>query len=550
MPECTDDFCFTTEAEYEYPTNEFTPETWLSNFELKPEDLSPMLLELSKETQAIVPECTTDFCFTMQPEYDSTNEFTPETWLSNFELKPEDLSPMLLELSKKTQEQVPECTDDFCFTMQPEYGEDPTGEIINKGDLVNLYYRNREPSRYMVYGDPPTNIKGERNICFKDHGCFETRGYYRTASGADDAPWVWEREELFPLIRDGEIYTAYTEDDWLNEMDDERLGHYRIHPTKIDGRKIIIDYSTYKEVNPYSSWDNLIETHEYDWVISGCATGSRNKQTGHLNCHMEHMDLEYTPTDEIINTDQLLQSLLFWDPNAIDPNLIHKWEGQDKIVEYSDEITNTDQLLQSLLFWDPNAIDPNLIYKWEGQDKIVEYTPSDEITNTDQLLQSLLFWDPNALDPNFTHKWEGLNKIIVKAYVENVYDLHPWTHPECYVPVEERGSEFVNNCLVTHRPLSAPPIAQPPLEPTPAVPIRPGWKIAEGSNFWSIDEADPYWETEEGSAKLEAAKKRGSWIEQEASRYAQENPGVDAPIPSYYATDSCGEGKQEPGASC
>ncbi|SVC81998.1 uncharacterized protein METZ01_LOCUS334852, partial [marine metagenome] len=23
-----------------------------------------------------------------------------------------------------------------------------------------------------------------------------------------------------------------------------------------------------------------------------------------------------------------------------------------------------------------------------------------------------------------------------------------------------------------------------------------------------------------------------------------------APIPSYYATDSCGEGKQEPGASC
>ena len=86
--------------------------------------------------------------------------------------------------------------------------------------------------------------------------------------------------------------------------------------------------------------------------------------------------------------------------------------------------------------------------------------------------------------------------------------------------------------------------------PSPPVPIRPGWKIAEGSNFWSIDEADPYWQTDEGSAKLEAAKDRGSWIETEASRYAQENPCVDAPIPSYYATDSCGEGKQEPGASC
>jgi hypothetical protein len=500
-----------------YVSKEFTPEAWLSEFELKPEDLSPMLLELSKKTQEQVPECTDDFCFTTEAEYEYfTNEFTPETWLSEFELKPEDLSPMLLELSKKTQEQVPECTDDFCFTMQPEYGEDPTGEIINKGDLVNLYYRNREPSRYMVYGDPPTNIKGERNICFKDHGCFETRGYYRTKSGADDAPWVWEREELFPLIRDGEIYTAYTEDDWLNEMDDERLGHYRIHPMKIDGRKIITDYSTYKEVNPYSSWDNIIETHEYDWVRTGCGFGSGSIQHGavirEIRCGLEPMDLEHTPTDEIINTDQLLQSLLFWDPNAIDPNLIHKWEGQDKIVEY---------------------------------------TPSDEITNTDQLLQSLLFWDPNALDPNLTHNWEGLNKIIVKAYVENVYDLHPWKNPECYVPVEERGSEFIlpRSCIImlfTEDPL----IVQPPLEPTPPVPIRPGWKIAEGSNFWSVDEDDPYWETEEGIKKVEAAKKRGSWIEQEASAYAQENPGVDAPIPSYYATDSCGEGKQPANSSC
>ena len=99
-------------------------------------------------------------------------------------------------------------------------------------------------------------------------------------------------------------------------------------------------------------------------------------------------------------------------------------------------------------------------------------------------------------------------------------------------------------------PLPDPPIVQPPLEPIPPVPIRPGWKIAEGSNFWTMDETDPYWQTEEGIKKVEAAKKRGSWIEQEASRYAQENPGVDAPIPSYYATDSCGEGKQPAGASC
>jgi len=27
---------------------------------------------------------------------------------------------------------------------------------------------------------------------------------------------------------------------------------------------------------------------------------------------------------------------------------------------------------------------------------------------------------------------------------------------------------------------------------------KPGWKMAEGSNFWSVDEKDPYWQTKEG----------------------------------------------------
>ncbi len=79
---------------------------------------------------------------------------------------------------------------------------------------------------------------------------------------------------------------------------------------------------------------------------------------------------------------------------------------------------------------------------------------------------------------------------------------------------------------------------------------KPGWKIQEGSNFWSVDLDSPYWKTEEGSKELKASKKRGSWIEQEASAYAKENPGVDAPIASYYATDGCGEGKQPANSSC
>jgi hypothetical protein len=95
-----------------------------------------------------------------------------------------------------------------------------------------------------------------------------------------------------------------------------------------------------------------------------------------------------------------------------------------------------------------------------------------------------------------------------------------------------------------------PPESLPGDPKIPDQPIRPGWKIAEGSNFWTIDEAAPYWETEEGSKEHKAAKERGSWIETEASRYAQENPNAPPPIPSYYATDPCGEGKQPANASC
>ena len=98
------------------------------------------------------------------------------------------------------------------------------------------------------------------------------------------------------------------------------------------------------------------------------------------------------------------------------------------------------------------------------------------------------------------------------------------------------------------------PLPVPPENPDPPIPedqpIRPGWKIAKGSNFWTINESDPYWQTEDGIKKFEAAKKRGSWIEKESSTYTQDNPDVDPPISSYYATDPCGEGKQPANSSC
>ena len=100
-------------------------------------------------------------------------------------------------------------------------------------------------------------------------------------------------------------------------------------------------------------------------------------------------------------------------------------------------------------------------------------------------------------------------------------------------------------------PLPHEEMPLPPEETTPNQDgYKPGWKIQEGSNFWSVDLDSPYWKTEEGSKEFQASKKRGSWIEKAASDYAKENPGVDAPISSYYATDGCGEGKQPANSSC
>ena len=75
-------------------------------------------------------------------------------------------------------------------------------------------------------------------------------------------------------------------------------------------------------------------------------------------------------------------------------------------------------------------------------------------------------------------------------------------------------------------PLPVPPIVQPPLEPTPPVPIRPGWKILEGTDMLVIDDTDPYWQTEEGL--IERPPKIDPGIE-----YAPETvPGADPRIPA------------------
>ena len=123
--------------------------------------------------------------------------------------------------------------------------------------------------------------------------------------------------------------------------------------------------------------------------------------------------------------------------------------------------------------------------------------------------------------------------------------------------VSKDGTYFLYHCNIVVNPppeeMPLPPEEMPlPPEETSPNPdgYKPGWKIQEGSNFWSVDLDSPYWKTEKGSKEFQASKKRGSWIEKAASDYAKENPGVDPPISSYYATDGCGEGKQPANSSC
>jgi hypothetical protein len=159
-----------------------------------------------------------------------------------------------------------------------------------------------------------------------------------------------------------------------------------------------------------------------------------------------------------------------------------------------------------------------------------------------------------------------LSLLSVQSFAENCP-----SGAELVKSVSEDGTYFLYHCNIVINPppeemplppeeMPLPPEEMPlppeemPLPPEETTPnpdgYKPGWKIQEGSNFWSVDLDSPYWKTEEGSKEFQASKKRGSWIEKAASDYAKENPGVDSPLSSYYATDGCGEGKQPANSSC
>ena len=92
--------------------------------------------------------------------------------------------------------------------------------------------------------------------------------------------------------------------------------------------------------------------------------------------------------------------------------------------------------------------------------------PEGNIVNLRQLIDLLI-----ERDPNFNY----------------IYD--PEMPPECLEGSSENAICTIDEGEIP--PLPDPPIVQP-------IPIRPGWKILEGTDMLVIDDTDPYWQTEEG----------------------------------------------------
>jgi hypothetical protein len=49
---------------------------------------------------------------------------------------------------------------------------------------------------------------------------------------------------------------------------------------------------------------------------------------------------------------------------------------------------------------------------------------------------------------------------------------------------------------------------------------KPGWEMAEGSNFWSVNEKDPYWQTKEGFKEvMNLYGTKPSWVKEPSLEY-------------------------------
>ena len=414
-------------------------------------------------------------------------EFTLETWLSDFGLKTEDLSTKIVELMKTTEKTPPPCTTDFCFTTQPEYGGNGAtwgngDAILNKADLINALYRHNpdfnqgntrifgklfeEQNSFHGWGDADAVANGQDgHYCSKNHGCYRLKrlATRKRSTNVDPISYDFQyvNQGLFP---DGGINNikawnnidyqgnstskgTLTPDLWLEENGltvEDVVKMLEGYPTtyRIDYRKKILKYNRgviedqYKCVSAGNEFGNGSQGACNDSVKWG--EGFEGQRVGECTteeaCELTTIDLA-TKKAEILNADQLVQSLLFLDPDAFGPNFTYELKGyKNMAIQWSRSCDSEGHNVGKCTF---------------------------EITNP--------------------------NKVVVAEFVENIYELHPWIHPECF----ESTEEIKESCLAFP---TLSPIQDPPIVPA----IRPGWQILEGTDMLVINDDDPYWQTEEG----------------------------------------------------
>ena len=377
-----------------------------------------------------------------------TQESFQETWLSKSGLKPEDLSPMILELNQTTQVTQPACTTDFCFTTQEEYGGNglrwgTDEKILNKGDLINALYRLSDKEYHGVQ-----QRKSER--C-EEGNCVSIRSNnYCNESGC------------FP-IRQKVVSMGDQESEWNKDV--RKTGRYYVQGIFPDGAAN--NQSVY---NPFD--------HTGSDVCDNCSkeglTPNQWLYENGLTAEDVFNMLGNSPTTYRIDYRKKLSAGEGW---IEEPSLCKDWgNGSGFRCNDAPKWGNTFEGTR-----DGECTKKSACFGEEIELEIM-YA---EITNTNQLMRSLLILNPNAFGPNLTYNWEDPDKIIVEEFLENIYELHPWKHPECFGP----AGEIKEICRVYEMPTSDPPIV-----PT----IRPGWKILEGTDMLVINDEDPYWQTEKG----------------------------------------------------
>jgi len=407
-----------------------------------------------------------------------TQESFQETWLSKSGLKPEDLSPMILELNQTTQVTQPACTTDFCFTTQEEYGGNglrwgTDEKILNKGDLINALYRLSDKEYHGVQ-----QRKSER--C-EEGNCVSIRSNnYCNESGC------------FP-IRQKVVSMGDQESEWNKDV--RKTGRYYVQGIFPDGAAN--NQSVY---NPFD--------HTGSDVCDNCSkeglTPNQWLYENGLTAEDVFNMLGNSPTTYRIDYRKKLSAGEGW---IEEPSLCKDWgNGYGFRCNDAPKWGNTFEGTR-----DGECTKESVCFGEEIELEIM-YA---EITNTNQLMRSLLILNPNAFGPNLTYNWEDPDKIIVEEFLENIYELHPWKHPECFGP----AGEIKESCRAYSIPFSQP-IPDPPVVPA----IRPGWKILEGTDMLVINDEDPYWQTEEGL--IERPPKIDPGIE-----YAPETvPGADPKI--------------------